>query len=568
LCHLAAVLPQGAPVSFWDDAPAGEPSQIDPERLVVYGGQSLHPQSPLAVFPLSFWEDDEAIEYLLAVHKDHCASVMARLHTAPDKDLLNGTPELWRIVVDQMAVDGSIREIRTAFESYFNTRAPDPQLQHLIRAFALATIAGPAEMKAEVMTALRDRGCPEEVIRTLRHETVRVLLASQQIAADLHSGASCDYLAVRLPLNVVRMAGAAVGSDPASLAFLHNLLTDVPWKQAMAASILLATHTGWKPVPWRTPLLSEAYLHGAEWAGVDLTSATLSSADLSSANLERAVLDRATAFKANLFRTNLHGASLQSLQASEALLRYANLSHVQADRARFDFADLTGANLEKASLKGCEFQGANLTRANFHKADLTQASIMVAQLREADFSGANLEKATLAGTKLREADFTAARFPGANLTGCDLEDMQLPNTDFTDANLTNALLTGSTMPGADFSRARLGNTGLADVNWEGAILREADLRGATFHMGSSRSGLVFSPFASEGSRTGFYTDDYEEQNFKCPEEIRKANLRGADLRGANIDDVDFYLVDLREAVYSAEQERHFQRCGAILGGRA
>ncbi|MHC4404061.1 MAG: pentapeptide repeat-containing protein [Planctomycetota bacterium] len=57
-------------------------------------------------------------------------------------------------------------------------------------------------------------------------------------------------------------------------------------------------------------------------------------------------------------------------------------------------------------------------------------------------------------------------------------------------------------------------------------------------------------------------------SFKSPEEIRKANLRGADLRGAAIADVDFYLVDLRDAHYTPEQAEHFRRCGAILADRA
>ena len=86
-------------------------------------------------------------------------------------------------------------------------------------------------------------------------------------------------------------------------------------------------------------------------------------------------------------------------------------------------------------------------------------------------------------------------------------------------------------------------------------------------MGSSRSGLVGSPLACEGSRTGFYTDEYHEQEFKSPEEIRKANLCGADLRGAMIDDVDFYLVDLRSARYTPDQEVIFRRCRAILEAR-
>jgi uncharacterized protein YjbI with pentapeptide repeats len=123
------------------------------------------------------------------------------------------------------------------------------------------------------------------------------------------------------------------------------------------------------------------------------------------------------------------------------------------------------------------------------------------------------------------------------------------------------------MPRASFHGAKLVNAGLADVDWEQADLRDADLRGASFHMGSSRSGLVNSTIAGFGSRTGFYTDDYNEQDFKSPEEIRKANLRGADLRGANIEGVDFYLDDLRDARYDAGQERHFRSCGAILESR-
>jgi uncharacterized protein YjbI with pentapeptide repeats len=153
------------------------------------------------------------------------------------------------------------------------------------------------------------------------------------------------------------------------------------------------------------------------------------------------------------------------------------------------------------------------------------------------------------------------------LRHCDLEGLYLLGANFTGAFLKSALLTGSTMPGANFNRADLRNTGLAEVDWERVDLRGADLRGASFHMGSTRSGLVGSPLACEGSRTGFYTDDYDEQSFKAPEEIRKANLCGADLRGAQLENVDFYLVDLRGAQYDADQGRHLRRCGAILEAR-
>jgi len=112
--------------------------------------------------------------------------------------------------------------------------------------------------------------------------------------------------------------------------------------------------------------------------------------------------------------------------------------------------------------------------------------------------------------------------------------------------------------------AQLQQAGLADVHWESADLREADFTNASFHLGSSRSGLVGSPLACEGSRTGFYTDDFDEQGYKSPEEIRKANLRCADLRDAVVEAADFYLVDLRGAKYDQRQARHFASCKAIL----
>ena len=48
------------------------------------------------------FHDYELIEYLLAVHPYRCAAVLARLGDA-DRALLNGVPELCRVVLDQLA---------------------------------------------------------------------------------------------------------------------------------------------------------------------------------------------------------------------------------------------------------------------------------------------------------------------------------------------------------------------------------------------------------------------------------------------------------------------------------
>jgi uncharacterized protein YjbI with pentapeptide repeats len=128
-------------------------------------------------------------------------------------------------------------------------------------------------------------------------------------------------------------------------------------------------------------------------------------------------------------------------------------------------------------------------------------------------------------------------------------------------------LTGSVLPRANFQRAKLSGAGLADIHWENADLRDADLRYCSFHMGSTRSGLVGSPYPGHGSKTGFYTDDYHDQGFKRLEEIRKANLCGADLRGARLDGVDFYLVDLRDALLDDDALEQVVRTGGILYDR-
>jgi uncharacterized protein YjbI with pentapeptide repeats len=154
------------------------------------------------------------------------------------------------------------------------------------------------------------------------------------------------------------------------------------------------------------------------------------------------------------------------------------------------------------------------------------------------------------------------------LRATDFEGAAAEGVSFHHANLDDALLSGSWFRLADFRGALLTNTGLGQIDWEGADLRGADFTGASFHYGSSRSGLVNSYIAGEGSKTGFYTDEYLEQDFKAPEEIRKANLCGSDLRGAKVEGADWYLVDLRGALYTPDQAAHFARCGAILHARA
>ena len=344
-----------------------------------------------------------------------------------------------------------------------------------------------------------------------------------------------------LPYDLVRESASSMACDKTAVDRLSYLLTNPGQRQIhpMVASILHALNAGWK-AGTPAPRLAGAYLQEADWPEIDLTRADLQSADLS--------------------RSNLRGSRLDS------------------------------ANLENGNLVGAELGASSLLRTTFKKADLTRASLESVPRRNWSVSVSSARSRELGAGQLRFFKLRRCRphrrmsrrcepgrrrlairhaqkrrlFPIGPLTGdharalpdrravrrrCNsrvpisriaiLKKCVLPGAVFAGANLNHALLTGSRMPGADFSKANLRAAGLAEIDWEGADLREADLRQAAFHLGSSRSGLVGSPIACEGSRTGFYTDDWNEQDYKSPEEIRKANLCGADLRGAKIDERGF-----------------------------
>jgi uncharacterized protein YjbI with pentapeptide repeats len=586
LGHLAAVLPDPDRIAFLDDPSLPEVLTLtdqEPSRLVVVAASSeravaLAGSAPnqrealpatglLASYRLAPWTEDDRIEYLLAVHKPRCAAVMARVRPA-DRRLLGGVPELWQIVLDRLVGDDTLPDARTALHRYLEEHLSDTDLLERARSACLnAVLLGDNGLRP-ALEALARPGFTAGLLRALRHAVAQVLLAAERIAADLHRDADCDYLAKRLPRDLVRAAATLIGQDSPGLDHLYRLLAGPSWSHAMAASLLHALNIGWAPDRARPPFLAGAYLDGASWPGVKLPGASLVDTDLTGANLQEADLSNVVAHKACLRVSRLHAACLEHLDATGADLAGADLSEASAGSARFEGADLSGADLTGATLSGASFFGAHLTGAAFRGATLTGAELRGARLEEADFADADLGGATLSGLRLREAAWAGARFRRAKLNGCDLEYLDfLPGADFQGADLTGALLTGTTMAGACFDGARLREAGLAEVDWPGASLRGADLRGASFHLGSSRSGLVGSPIACEGSRTGFYTDDYEEQTYKAPEEIRKANLCGADLRGARLDGVDFYLVDLRGAQYDPGHEEHLRRSGAILEAR-
>jgi uncharacterized protein YjbI with pentapeptide repeats len=558
LRHLGAILPPWARdrVQLVDEP---DVAVDDPNRsLIIFAGiQVAQSPNPIATYGLALWRQDDLIEYLLAAHREQCASVMARLKTCADQSFVRGMPELWTIVLDHMAGDDSIRDVRSALRRELTARLGAHPMRKQVEDLCLTVIQRTSNLQkvAPALEAPGDESAlaafAEELFRLIRHRPIQLLLAADRIAAIVQSGRAALALCHQLPRELIHEAALQIADDAVSLQHLRDWFNRSSLCRAvhpMAASLLHAAMPGWRPEPAYQPRLKGAYLDRVDWPGMILSGVDLRSADLEAANLAGADLNGALATGARFCGANLQGAKLVGCRALGADFNWADLSFVHA----------VGAQLQRA-----EMDCARLIQADLRKASLREASI-----RGADFNGANLADACLAGLILREAQFEGARFNGADLRSCDLEGMKLAAPDFARTNLQKALLTGSRMPEANFAGADLRDAGLAEIDWPGANLSSADLRGASFHLGSSRNGLVGSPIACEGSRTGFYTDDYLDREIKPAEEIRKANLRGADLRGAAVEGVDFYLVDLRNAKYTREQAEQLHSCHAIIDDRS
>jgi uncharacterized protein YjbI with pentapeptide repeats len=553
-------------------AEVGSSPSSMPEQLLLFTSPKIVKLPGIPSWRLAPWTQDEWIEYLLAAHPAQCASAMRRVQADDDRSTLPGAAGLWKRLLDHLATNESTTTLKEALRKELAGLLDSPVVHCAARRTCFWLLFEDfRKLEDEQLKLSKQFGVSDALCRLLAYPIVRELLAAEYIADQLIHERNDRSLSRRFSPTLMHEVSILLREEPEVFNWMKRLLNiadvDDQVSHATAASLLHACGVAWCPRLNTLPKLDFAQLRRINWSGARISHLRIEQADLSEADLKEAQLDRTEAKKAKLFGIQLHGAQLQRFSATFADLSQADLSFARASHADFKQATLANANLEGALLCAARFVGADLKNARFCRADLSGANFSSATIEDADFTGANLTSATMSGLKLRTARFDGAQFCSAALEMCDLEQMQLPGANFEGAKLTGAYLTGSQMPRARFRGANLKSTGLAEIQWEGADLRDVDLRGSTFHMGSSRSGLIDSPIACEGSRTGFYTDEQYEQDFKAPEEIRKANLCNANLHGARIDGVDFYLVDLCGAEYSPEQEEHFRKCGAILESR-
>lgn len=560
LRHLAAAFGTDPRLRLADDVTVQHLPAVSDGCLTL--AASIHAINPrqYLTFELTPWSDEDLASYLLATHPGRCRPVIGRVLADPERSLLCGSPELCRLALDEMAADDSLADLRSAILAYIERELGDPTDFEAAEEFALSVICHGSKFEGKTIRRLDQKRS-----RLLRHPTVRDALGTRRLVKRIERRTAGNFLCVRLPIDLVRRTAALAVKSPSALTALVEMTSaEDPRVQASAVSLLHWTGTGWLPQSGQVPNMDRAWLSGVQWDGIHLAGAQLSGADLSGASLANADLLASTCNQTDFRGATLRNVWLRSAKLIDANLTEANLCGASADAVHFSGCDLAGTNFSGASLCGARFRNVRLVNTRFCRADLTAADFRNATVESADFTDANLTAAHLPGLELACCDFGSTRLAEADLSKSILEGICAEKMNFDCAKLDGALFTGSLLHSACFASASLRNCGLAEIDWEGADLRDADLRGSTFHLGTTRSGLVGSTIPCEGSHTGFYTDEYFDTAYKNPAEIRKANLCGADLRDAQIDGVDFYLVDLRGARYTEDQAEWFRKCGAIL----
>ena len=205
---------------------------------------------------------------------------MARLKSA-DCDFLKGVPELWTVVLDQMARDESIVDVRAAIRNELADRFDEHRgARTITEDFCLASLVQDSskpvsDLPLSSLSGDRPKrlAAAEAMARLIRHRPVALLLAADRIKNFAAYGHAESAFAHRFPHDLVQEAARAIAGSAQVLKHLSEWLNGSEHSAVhpMAASLLHAAVPGWRPGPDCRPRLSGAYLARAAWPGLNLS---------------------------------------------------------------------------------------------------------------------------------------------------------------------------------------------------------------------------------------------------------------------------------------------------------
>lgn len=536
----------------------GEPIERSDVRVHISASDKPVPASPsVKNCMVAFFERDDVIAYMLYWAPAACASVLNRLNDEHFLRLGNDI-EIWLMLLQQMSqnLESAEENLWQMLLEQFGDDLPNQGLG-----------ANLGRLQAWASECLLEKESKPNLPSSSLFERLRRLPWNMsRIVEELLVSELCQFRSNCLTLphfheSIVRAAKRLRGNARV-VRFVQKCLRRET--ASVAASLLHVMIHDWHPKRLHKMNLVRAYLDGVDWASLRQRSLEYNHCNLNFADLSR---------------TKMHSVSWHYCQANSVSLAGSSGNQIAIRRSHFSNSNLDGAcwkavNLyrsffRRTSWQKCEIRFAQANRVDFRESSFVQSVWQDCKFIQCNFNECNLFELDASRSSFQACAFIDciwqnSKFLRANLDEIQLEEACLSYIRMEHASLENANFTGSKADSLTLCNAVLCHSKLADVIWTNCDLRNADLRGVHFHFGSTRCGLVGSPYPSHGTRTGFYTDSLEELYFKEPESVRRAALLDCDLRGANIDGVDFYLVDLRGTKLDPWQRRQASSTGAIL----
>jgi len=549
-----------APTFLWDDW-----EEFDEAcRVLIHTDKAIASTQWFSIAP---WDRDDLIQFLLAAHPAQCGLILGRIPSETYGKVRGGV-SLWIGIVETMLAFPNEDDLHRILVSILRPKLTAVHSVHLhdsmnwlgdqfLSAYSQSSKTHLPE-SIEKMVLLSD----DPLYRSLLSiPSLQSRIASDRFA-ELLRQSNKSILKASYRSELITEVSKRLQGNESVADFLKKC---VYGKYASTAvSILSQIDPTWKPPKGKDYKFQNAYLSGASWAGSYLEETKFGGATLTNMCLDDSVLNDSILHFTRCDGISAEDACLRGIKANKASFVGAHFCRAEMCVTSWEDCDFRQSDFGSALLDGSSFVRCDLRDTSFRSAVSNRVQFCDCNLKGSDFSDAQLGSSSFQGLDLRSTVWCRTNLNKANLERAVMDSMSMEHCNLYEATLFEASLTGSRMRETSLLRANLANTKLGEVNWENCDLREAILTGATFHYGSTRAGIVGSPYPSHGTRTGFYSDDREELYFKEPELIRKASLVGCDLRGARFPGVDFYLVDLRGAILDPLQRELLGSAGAIL----
>ena len=561
--HLKTRLKGFANIRFLDEA--GKINNVGDYDLTIYTAPGFCRDS--VDLRIARWAKDDCIEYLITKAPSRCKEIMGNLIASDDLWIANGSPRILAKVLDIMIENGAITSTQRAIEEIvdsipFKTKRHRSKIHMKCLEHAFNNVEFGMETQKYVPGFI-----DAPTLKLLCYQAVRNIPASRQLIKALEKRKTPPMLGKCWTPDWIKYFAKQLKrcDSPKLIEFLDSL-ANKKWNQysANAASVLYQLDSQWRPTRKQELNLEHVQLPELKARELILENSLAIKSNFANADLSFCSLENTNATGSNFSDSNLSNANLRLLVARHANFSGANLRNINGRKCSFIAANLTNTDLRSANLAEAFFHDSDLRNANLSFANIEGTALWNSNLAGASLAGAKLKLAKMRMVDFREVDLDQTRFKGCILTECCFEETHLKNIIFKHCDLQLALFSGSRLDGCSIKGCNLRHAKLGDIVWTNCDLSNTDFSRCQFHYGSTRSGIVGSPYPSHGTRTGFYTDDYDDQHYRRIEDIRKASLQGCDLTGAIVHKADFYLIDLRDAKYDEAQKKHFQSCGAIL----